>query len=632
MDEVRASNKSEADMNQEEADHQAYDDHQDTDAEYVYELTAQLASADRHCCFMKRRGTAGRNGSQDSFPVLKPTQIRWFSIVWDGHPSEWRIIYDKEPILDVKSHAFAGADKSIYIKDITDVVMESYPMKGFRIYRGKEVIQLISVIDGKARETSELWSAALNAAIQLLQYPDDVTDNLREKWLSATIGAEEDGNEEDVDQVENGNHVPIITEASENQKSELDDHAKAETVSLSSAQSSTQDIATMRFEASSNHQQQAEENQSEEDENQSADNHVDSRAYSRERKDLPSKSSYRNFAMSLLGMVYSNSSKENTPDRDGDTIRERYTRGNNNDSPRKRESPEASPQKVETHQETVGHPSRPLRGILRNSSANSSPEVTKMAEKKEVEGIDTTKSITPLEKWRKETEDLDYNMNPHRDLASRYTTPVIRQLLASQQLMEEKIRSERLAEIDSMTANSLRRSSPYSSSSSPRKHGQPRPEQQVSIISVNGLPKQLASTSSSNRHETTPSTESSSTSDREMILEISQLQVDLFNIRQRLICSLDTSSKSLILQAKDKQKHSIVPLASILAADCASGEYVGFFKLFITHAEPRIDGIGIFTSSHTIWSGWLLFRAVDSTEVKSWLHRLNQERHRSSSS
>lgn len=144
------------------------------------ELAAIVALTDIGSYMMKKTGKAGQSPAQDYLPYFASMRRRWYFIVWEGDPSEWRIVSARDKIEDPYSSRFVSEETPIYLKDISEIYLEPPPNQGIRLYRNDEVIQLSPLSYSMSESTA--WADAFRAAFTLQDMPTELVLHVRQAY------------------------------------------------------------------------------------------------------------------------------------------------------------------------------------------------------------------------------------------------------------------------------------------------------------------------------------------------------------------------------------------------------------------------------------------------------------------
>lgn len=585
-------------------------------SESIYELTSMISAVEDGCSFIKRRGQSSllkNDHSKDSFPFFK-SQTRWFSIQWDGTPSQWRLVYCKDKAI-LKDDNYlsvskkSDSDKCIYFNDITDIYLEPDPNIGLRVYRDREVLQLIpsDVPAGSslARQICERWYHAIDSALRLLELPEDITFDLRQKWYLAHKEIEEDEVEDDGDNDSSADKT--AGEMNEIQFSS----SLASTESMDVHDDDDNDDRSDKYNETQEMNQEADDDRYEE---------TNAAIHSSQR--IPQKSKSFGFMKSMRALLNIGSSKKKSHMNRATVI------GNANDC-----MDEESLHPAEgSHGETIDdnedvYPNKPtasmpIKGILKHG-ANT-----------DIESNQKMKTPSLFEVIKRETEDYDYNNDEGDD--SENMPAVIQQLLELQkndrQLYFEPKQRQHMNHPTGRSQDQqyLTRRSPDRTDSSRNAS--------VSFMSVQNPSRHLVESKNAledganKRNVYAPSSIKVNDAKSTIIARLFNPSPSLISYRASnqaaiegidLICTIEKDTQVLKLtQLSMTSMVTRIHLTDILVAEYLNdSDSLSYFKLFVSISDQsRLHDVMYDNKSHC--SGWLNFKARISKDVLSWLQIL----------
>jgi hypothetical protein len=145
------------------------------------ELASIIALTDFGSYMVKKVGKAGDSPELDQLPYFASMRRRWYFLIWEGEPDEWRLVSTKDRVDDPYYYDFKNEESPIYLKDISDIYLEPPPNLGIRLYRNQvEVIQLSPLSYSKAEATA--WADAFRAAFSLQEMAYEVSRNIRQRY------------------------------------------------------------------------------------------------------------------------------------------------------------------------------------------------------------------------------------------------------------------------------------------------------------------------------------------------------------------------------------------------------------------------------------------------------------------
>lgn len=167
--------------NQENHDEDDQEEEEEEETQYnPLELASIIANIDFGSYMIKNIGKAGESPEYDILPRFASVRRRWYYFLWENHPNDWKIVSCSKPVDDPYQYDFQYEDKPIYLKDLTEIYVETTSNHGLRLYKDKEIIQLLPM-SYSLKEASD-WADAIRSAFILQDLPEEYSMNIRQRY------------------------------------------------------------------------------------------------------------------------------------------------------------------------------------------------------------------------------------------------------------------------------------------------------------------------------------------------------------------------------------------------------------------------------------------------------------------